>query len=147
MTEKRLNEKTREDIAENNNCHIGSIVYYNAITKFYNDVLYVEMIGTSKIKVVCKPNYDANEVREFIENELVIGVEYEIVVEGTEEKTITEKDLTIKELNTLLNELIKRGHGDKEFQIYYDAECVYTTIPRGSKIRVIDDGVRFTDYR
>lgn len=60
---------------------------------------------------------------------------------------MTEKDLTVKELHDILHELIKQGHGDKEFQLYYDAECVYTTIPKGNKIRLIGDGVRFTDYQ
>lgn len=55
-------------------------------------------------------------------------------------------ELTISELHKILSELIKKGHGDKEFQIYYDAECVYTTITKGSKIRILENGVRFTDY-
>ena len=59
---------------------------------------------------------------------------------------MTEKDLTIKELHTILTDLIEKGHGDKEFQLYYDSEVVYTTIPKGSPIRFIGDGVRFTDY-
>ena len=56
-------------------------------------------------------------------------------------------DLTIKELHEILTELIHQGHGDKEFQIYYDGEYVYTTIEKGSPIRFIENGVRFTDYR
>lgn len=57
------------------------------------------------------------------------------------------QQLTIKELEDILSGLIEEGHGDKEFQIYYDSECVYTTIPKGSKIQVLPDGVRFTDYK
>lgn len=57
------------------------------------------------------------------------------------------EDLTIKELHEILSKLIEAGHGDKEFQLYYDGECVYTTIIKGSKIRILDDGVRFTDYK
>ena len=56
-------------------------------------------------------------------------------------------DLTIKELHEILTELIHQGHGDKEFQIFYDGECVYTTIEKGSPIRFIGNGGRFTDYR
>ena len=56
------------------------------------------------------------------------------------------EELTIKELHEILSKLIEEGHGDKEFQMYYDSECVYTTIPVGSKIRILADGVRFTDY-
>lgn len=59
---------------------------------------------------------------------------------------MTEKDLTITELRDILNKLIEKGYGDKEFQIYYDGECVYTTIPKNSKVRIMADGVRFTDY-
>ena len=83
MTEKRLDNQTREEIARINNCHIGSIVYYNEIIKFYKDILYVEITEASKLKIVCIPDYDADTVNEFIENELMIGVEYEIVVEET----------------------------------------------------------------
>ena len=56
------------------------------------------------------------------------------------------EQLTINELHKILTKLIEDGHGDKEFQIYYDSECVYTTIAKGSPIRVIGNGVRFTDY-
>lgn len=56
-------------------------------------------------------------------------------------------ELTISELQTILTELIQKGHGDKEFQLYYDSEMVYTTISKGSKIRILEDGVRFTDYK
>ena len=58
-----------------------------------------------------------------------------------------DEDLTISQLHEILSELIKDGHGDKKFEIYYDGECVYTTIPKGSAIRFIDNGVRFTDYK
>lgn len=54
--------------------------------------------------------------------------------------------LTISELHKILTKLIEAGHGDKEFQLYYDGECVYTSIAKGSPIRIIDNGVRFTDY-
>ena len=56
-------------------------------------------------------------------------------------------ELTISELNEILSELIEQGHGDKEFQLYYDSEFVYTTITKGSKIRIFKDEVRFTDYK
>ena len=57
------------------------------------------------------------------------------------------EQLTIKELHEILSELIEKGHGDKEFQLYYDGEYVYTTISKGSPVRILDDGVRFTDYQ
>ena len=53
---------------------------------------------------------------------------------------------TIKELYKILGALIDDGYGNKEFQIYYDSETVYTTIPKGSKIELNNKGVRFTDY-
>jgi hypothetical protein len=55
-------------------------------------------------------------------------------------------ELTIKELYKILGELIADGHGNKEFQLWYDGETVYTTIPKGSSITLINNGVRFTDY-
>ena len=51
------------------------------------------------------------------------------------------EELTIKELHEILSKLIEEGHGDKEFQMYYDSECVYTTIPVGSKIRILADAL------
>ena len=56
-------------------------------------------------------------------------------------------ELTISELHKILIELIEEGHGNKEFQLYYDSEYVYTTISKGSKIRILENGVRFTDYK
>ena len=55
-------------------------------------------------------------------------------------------ELTIKQLHTILEELIADGHGDKEFQLFYDSETVYTTITKGSAIRLLSNAVRFTDY-
>lgn len=55
-------------------------------------------------------------------------------------------ELTISELHKILSELIEKGNCDKEFQLYYDSETVYTTIPKGSRIRVLSNGIRFTDY-
>ena len=60
---------------------------------------------------------------------------------------MSEEYLSIQELYNILGELIEDGYGNKEFQIFYDSELVYTTIPKGSKIRLIGDGVRFTDYK
>ena len=54
--------------------------------------------------------------------------------------------LTISELHEILTELIEKGHGDKEFQLFYDGECVYTTIPKNSPVRAIGNGIIFTDY-
>lgn len=56
------------------------------------------------------------------------------------------EELTIKQLHTILGELIKDGHGNKEFQIWYDSETAYTTITKGSAITLINNAVRFTDY-
>ena len=56
------------------------------------------------------------------------------------------KYLTIKQLYILLGELIADGYGDREFQLSYDSETVYTTIPKGSAILIFSKGVRFTDY-
>lgn len=36
--------------------------------------------------------------------------------------------------------------GIKSFN-YYDGEVVYTSISKGSKIRILEDAVRFTDYK
>ena len=54
--------------------------------------------------------------------------------------------VTIKELHTILGDLIECGYGDKEFQMYYDSETVYTTIPKGSRILIFKNGIRFSDY-
>lgn len=54
--------------------------------------------------------------------------------------------VTIKELHQILGDLIEGGHGDKEFQMWYDSETVYTTIPKKSRIIVFKKGIRFSDY-
>ena len=56
------------------------------------------------------------------------------------------EQLTIKQLHIILGELIKDGYGDKEFQLWYDGEIVYTSIPKGSAITLFKESVRFTDY-
>ena len=55
-------------------------------------------------------------------------------------------DLKIKELHQILGDLIEGGLGDKEFQLWYDSETVYTTIPKKSRIIVFKKGIRFSDY-
>lgn len=55
-------------------------------------------------------------------------------------------DLKIKELHKILGELIADGYGDREFQIFYDSDTVYTTIPKKSRILVFSKGIRFSDY-
>ena len=52
----------------------------------------------------------------------------------------------IKELYKILGALIDDGYGNREFQLYYDSETVYTTIPKGSRILVLSKAIRFTDY-
>lgn len=56
------------------------------------------------------------------------------------------KSLSIKELYIILKDLVECGHGDKEFQLYYDSDCVYTVIPKGSRVLMFKNGVRFSDY-
>ena len=55
-------------------------------------------------------------------------------------------ELTIKQLHTILGELIADGYGNRKFQLYYDSETTYTSIPKGSAIRLFSNAVRFTDY-
>ena len=55
------------------------------------------------------------------------------------------KQYTINELYKILGALIEDGYGNREFQLYYDSETVYTTIPKGSRILVLSKAIRFTD--
>lgn len=55
-------------------------------------------------------------------------------------------EYSVRDLYKILGALIDDGYGDREFQLYYDSEIVYTTIPKGSRIRVLSNGIRFTDY-
>ena len=55
-------------------------------------------------------------------------------------------DLTIKELHTILTELIEKGHGDSEFRLSYDSDCVYTTLPKSVDPLISFDYVTFSDY-
>ena len=59
---------------------------------------------------------------------------------------MTKKDLTIKELYDILGELIEKGHGDSEFRISYDSDCVYTTLPESVDPIIGFDYVTFSDY-
>ena len=56
------------------------------------------------------------------------------------------KYLKIKELYNLLGALIDDGYGNREFQLSYDGDLVYTNIPKGSKILVLSKAIRFSDY-
>ena len=56
------------------------------------------------------------------------------------------KQLTISELYLILGELIADGYGNREFQLWYDSETAFTSIPKGSSITLINKAVRFTDY-
>ena len=56
------------------------------------------------------------------------------------------EEYTVNEMYKILGALIEDGYGDREFQLYYDGETVYTTIPKGSRILVLSKAIRFTDY-
>lgn len=55
--------------------------------------------------------------------------------------------LSIKDLYTVLGELIADGYGNKQFQMYYDNESKYTNIPIKSRIFVYNRAIRFSDYK
>ena len=56
------------------------------------------------------------------------------------------KSYKIKELYKILGALIDDGYGNREFQLSYDGDLVYTTIPKGSRVLVLSKAIRFTDY-
>lgn len=56
------------------------------------------------------------------------------------------KPYKIKELYKILGALIDDGYGNREFQLSYGGELVYTTIPKGSRVLVLSNAIRFTDY-
>ena len=55
--------------------------------------------------------------------------------------------LSIKDLYTVLGELIADGYGNKQFQISYDNGSKYTNIPIKSRIFVYNRAIRFSDYK
>ena len=55
--------------------------------------------------------------------------------------------LSIKDLYTVLGELIADGYGNKQFQISYDNETKHTHIPVKSRVFVHDRAIRFSDYK
>ena len=55
--------------------------------------------------------------------------------------------LSIKDLYTVLGELIADGYGNKQFQISYDNETKHTNIPVKSRVFVHDRAIRFSDYK
>lgn len=76
-----LDEKICDNIARNLKCQKGSIIYYNGVTEYYNDILRIEKSDNNTLKIVCVPNYDIDSVLHFAKYELAVGVDYEIVVE------------------------------------------------------------------
>ena len=55
--------------------------------------------------------------------------------------------LSIKDLYTVLGELIADGYGNKQLQISYDNETKHTHIPVKSRVFVHDRAIRFSDYK
>ena len=62
-------------------------------------------------------------------------------------ETMTEKDLTVKEMYDLLGELIEKGYKDNEVRLSYDSDCVYTTIPKSVDPIIGFDYIILSDYR
>ena len=81
---------------------------------------------------------------EYIVDLPIFGDSLRIIIVNSE--VVKSELFEIKELHQLLGDLIECGHGDKEFQMYYDSETVYTTIPKKSRILVFKKGIRFSDY-
>ena len=76
-------------------CQKGSLMHYNFLIKKYNDILYLEVIKkrNSKLRIVCKPNYNIDDVLKFTK-ELVLGLDYEIVVEDKSDVIKTESSIS-----------------------------------------------------
>ena len=62
-------------------------------------------------------------------------------------ETMTEKDLTVKEMYDLLGELIEKGYGDNEVRLSYDSDCAYTTIPESVDPIIGFDYIILSDYK
>ena len=63
---------------------------------------------------------------------------------------MTEKDLTINELHSILTDLIEKGQGNSEFRLSllrYDIDYPYATIPKRVDPIIGFDDVLFTDNR
>lgn len=63
---------------------------------------------------------------------------------------MTEKDLTINELHSILTDLIEMGQGNSEFRVSllrYGTEYPYTTLPKRVDPIIGFDDVLFTDNR
>ena len=66
---------------------LGSMAHIIYESKKYDDILYVMNTGQLdySIKIVCKPNYSVDQVKQFIDNTMLISMDYEVVVENTSE--------------------------------------------------------------
>ena len=81
-----MSESERMDwLSKTLNFAEGSLMYYKILARKYDDILRLELIKDpiTKLRIVCRPNYDIGNVMKFTE-ELLLGVEYEIVVQGHE---------------------------------------------------------------
>lgn len=62
----------------------GSIIHLNLLAKDYDDILEItkghDEHGFALVRLICKHNYNADEVLKFTEECLPLGVDYEIVV-------------------------------------------------------------------
>lgn len=66
----------------------GSLVYLKTVAEIYDDIIEIDKekdeMGFAMLKIVVKPTYDANFIKDFLENHVPIGVGYNIVVQGNE---------------------------------------------------------------
>ena len=63
----------------------GSMAHLLYEARKYDDILYI--VADVKqpycpIKIVCKPNYSVEQVKQFIDKTMLVSMEYEVVVEN-----------------------------------------------------------------
>lgn len=70
----------------------GSLAHLQLLSKDYDDIIDVrESVEPCKITVLCKPNYNIDQILEFLQN-LQLAVDFEIIVQEEVNNNMIEKD-------------------------------------------------------
>lgn len=71
-------------ILKENPFNFGSTAYLNLEAEKVDDILYLIIPdrGYDPLKIIVKPGYDIDTVKEFVENHIPFSVYYDIIVEN-----------------------------------------------------------------
>ena len=78
----------------------GSLVYLQTVAEIYEDIIEVDKErddeGFAMLKIVVKPTYNVDAIKDFLENHVPMGVECNIVVQENEVETMNENETDLE---------------------------------------------------